>query len=271
MGLVTSTMAMAAPSTVATCLLAALLPLLLPVLQFGLVYRLWEEHAVVVRREACQNSCWDTVFKAGYETGAGSYKHVYFNATWQAGLMWALTLASSLLLYEAVRYLAALYMAGRLRPRLALLFLSSVYPHYYAFWTTWGYLNDDFYEQLPHQLLFTLTEAASSLLVLRLADLDQQASPRRLLAVAGVAGGHVLAAMWDQFLGNVMRGEGGLHQVLRDLGFMLPDILHIVIPLQELASVAAARHTRAAYLVPNSLAATTAATALAIWLLSLAL
>ena len=40
---------------------------------------------------------------------------------------------------------------------------------------------------------------------------------------------------------------------------------------QELASVAAARHTRAAYLVPNSLAATTAATALAIWLLSLAL
>lgn len=271
MGLVSSTAAMASPSTVATCLLAALLPLLLPLLQFGLVYRLWAEHAVEVRREACQNSCWDTVFKAGYETGAGSYKHVYFNATWQAGAMWALTLAAALLLYEAVRYLAALHLRGRLRPRLALLFLSSVYPHYYAFWTAWGYLNDDFYDQLAHQLLFTLTELVSTLLVLRLADRDQLASPARLLTVAGVAAGHVLAATWDQFAGNVLRGEGGTHQVLRDLGFMLPDILHILIPIQELSSVAAARHTRAAYLVPNSLAAATAATALAIWLLSLAL
>ena len=31
--------------------------------------------------------------------------------------------------------------------------------------------------------------------------------------VVGIAGGHVLAAAWDQFVGNVMRGEGGLHQV----------------------------------------------------------
>ena len=31
--------------------------------------------------------------------------------------------------------------------------------------------------------------------------------------IVGVAGGHVLAAAWDQFVGNVMRGEGGLHQV----------------------------------------------------------
>ena len=34
---------------------------------YGLV-RLWEEHAVEVKRDYCQNSCWDTVFKV--ETSA---------------------------------------------------------------------------------------------------------------------------------------------------------------------------------------------------------
>ena len=53
-----------------------LLPLLLPILQFGVVFRLWAHHGVNVTRDHCSNSCWDTNFKAGYETGAGIYKHV---------------------------------------------------------------------------------------------------------------------------------------------------------------------------------------------------
>ena len=58
-----------------------------------------------VNREECQNSCWDTNFKAGYETGIGSYKHVYFNTTWQAAVIWLVTVIAILSLYEAVRYL----------------------------------------------------------------------------------------------------------------------------------------------------------------------
>lgn len=45
--------------------LALLLPLLLPLVQFGLVYRLWAQHEVDVKRDYCQNSCWDTIFKVG--------------------------------------------------------------------------------------------------------------------------------------------------------------------------------------------------------------
>ena len=132
---------------------------------------------------------------------------------------------------------------------MALLALASIYPHYYGFWTLWGYFNDDFYEQVlvslmcshssniklqvQHQLLFSFTEAISTIMVLRLADSNLQASPQRLMVsglsitaanliiysqtsvqvIVGIAGGHVLAAAWDQFVGNVMRGEGGLHQV----------------------------------------------------------
>ena len=62
--------------------------------------------------------------------------------------MWALTLFAALLLYEASRHLLGVWIAGRLRWRMAILALASIYPHYYGFWTLWGYLNDDFYEQV---------------------------------------------------------------------------------------------------------------------------
>ena len=62
--------------------------------------------------------------------------------------MWALTLVFSLLLYEASKYLLRVWAAGRLRWRMAVLALASIYPHYYGFWTLWGYFNDDFYEQV---------------------------------------------------------------------------------------------------------------------------
>ena len=43
------------------------------------------------------------VIKAGYETGVGSYKHVYFNVTQHTLVIWTLTVLAIILLYEAVR------------------------------------------------------------------------------------------------------------------------------------------------------------------------
>ena len=82
--------------------------------------------------------------------------------------MWTLTLFSALLLYEASRYLLGVWIAGRLRWRMAILAFASIYPHYYGIWTLWGYLNDDFYEQVfyldshwfNHSLLLGSTSAA---------------------------------------------------------------------------------------------------------------
>jgi hypothetical protein len=52
---------------------------------------------------------------------------------------------------------------------------------------------------------------------------------------------------------------------------MLPDLLHIVVPLQELAVFARARSVQPAHLVSDRLALSTGGTSLAIWLLSLML
>ena len=52
---------------------------------------------------------------------------------------------------------------------------------------------------------------------------------------------HILASGWDQFVENVIKQEGELHQVMRDIGFMLPDILHIILPWGELKQMAKER------------------------------
>jgi len=182
--------------------------------------------------------------------------------------MWGLTLGVVIGCYEAVKYLVRLWLENTLRWRMLVLFVSAVFPHYYAFWAMWNYINDDFYSQVTHQLLFTSTELVSTLVVLHLADSGIQAQPVKLLVIIGIAGGHVLAAGWDQFVGNVLLQEGGLHQVLRDLGFMLPDLLHLYLPVRELQVYASKRRIYAAYLISNKMAAATLGTSAAIWCLS---
>ena len=42
---------------------------------------------------------------------------------------------------------------------------------------------------------------------------------------------HTLVNVSDQFIWNVFLLHGQLHQVLRDIGMILPDILHIILPI----------------------------------------
>ena len=42
---------------------------------------------------------------------------------------------------------------------------------------------------------------------------------------------HILVNVSDQFIWNVFLLHGQLHQVLRDIGMILPDILHIILPI----------------------------------------
>jgi len=230
------------------------LPIAIPFIQFGLIYKIWDEYAEEVDKDSCSNSCWDTVFKGGYERGAGIYKHIYFNATLQTFLIWSLTVVHVIVLYESIKYLITLALKSQLRYRMVLVFLSSVYPHYYSWWSYFNYFNDDFYSQFSHQLLFTITELASTLMVLYLANSNIKAGPVQLLFIITIAASHIFVSCWDQFINNVLLREGYLHQVLRDIGFMLPDIIHILLPVQELMLYGRKRGINAAYLISNKMA-----------------
>ncbi len=43
--------------------LGILVPILIPSIQFGLIFRIWDRYNKPVNRDMCACSCWDTVFK----------------------------------------------------------------------------------------------------------------------------------------------------------------------------------------------------------------
>lgn len=84
-------------------------------------------------------------------------------------------------------------------------------------WSYFNYWNDDYYSQWYHQLFFTSTEIASTVLVIHLADSRNTVTPMKALFVVSIAIVHVFAGGWDQFFMNVIRGEGDSHQVRTSL------------------------------------------------------
>lgn len=217
-----------------SCMLGCLGPALLPPIHIATLYYFWQEFSRRVDQRYCSCSCWDTVFKGTYESGIASYKHIYFNATFNTLKIWILTVFSIIVFYESVRRLVLLGLQNCLRYSMLILFISAIFSHYYSWWAYWNYWNDDYYMQWNHQLFFTSTELVSTFIVLQLADFKVPVTSRKALLIIGIAVLHVIAGSLDQFIHNVVKGEGYTHQVLRDINFMIPDILHVLLPLFEL-------------------------------------
>ena len=186
-----------------------------------------------------------------YEAGISGYKHMYFNATQQSAIIWLLTVVYVIALYESMKYLLQLFCRRELRYTMFVLFSSVVYSHYYTYWVYVNYFNDDFYSQFYHQLFFSCTELFSTITVLKLADVNVELTSGRLLIILDIAVLHVLTSGWDQFVTNVIKQEGGLHQVLRDLLFMIPDILHIAIAVYQLFQLAKSKKRPPTHLISN--------------------
>lgn len=185
-----------------------------------------------------------SVLSAGtYESGIASYKHMYFNATQNTMKMWLLIVIGVIALYECTKHLMQLLLQGKVRYTMIVLFLLSIFSHYYAWWAYLNYYNDEYYHQWNHQLFFTvspsfsehlekehllsctillillitdqITELISTSFVLHLANAENQVTARKTLSIVGIALLHILASGVDQFISNVFRGEGYPHQVDR--------------------------------------------------------
>ena len=173
-----------------------------------------------------------------YQVGPGSYKDVYFNTTATTFKIWLLTMTAVVMFYEAVKKIVKLILRGRLRYSMFVLFLSVMYSHYFTWWNFFNYLNDDYDEQWNHQVFFSLTELISTAVVLHLCERNNVCKPRLLFLILNIATVHILTSGVDQFLENVLFSRGASHQIVRDLGLMFADILHVVIPLWEVGRYA---------------------------------
>jgi hypothetical protein len=106
-----------------------------------------------------------------------------------------------------------------------------IHPHYYSWWSYLNYFNDDFYKQIVHQTFFTVTELTSSAIIVYMCLKTTTISPKLLIGVLSINIVHILIGGVDQFVKQLIFMEDNTFQRARNLGFLIPDVLHIVIPL----------------------------------------
>uniref|UniRef100_A0A8D8YUX8 Uncharacterized protein n=1 Tax=Cacopsylla melanoneura TaxID=428564 RepID=A0A8D8YUX8_9HEMI len=193
--------------------LSYLIPGLLLPLHIYTFYYFWSDYKRDVDKHLCSCSCWDTVFKGSYESGVASYKHVYFNATCTAFKMWLLSIVFIIVLYESMKLLIWLGLQWKLRISMCIIFLASIFPHYYTWWCFMNYYNDEYYHQWYHQLVFSISEMFSSCMILYLCNISHDTTRYKLCFIIGIALIHVCVSSVDQFVSNVLQGEGYSHQI----------------------------------------------------------
>ena len=167
--------------------------------------------------------------------GKTGYKHIYFNATLETLIIWTLTLFTIIIAYEAFKRLFNLYSAGNVRWRMLVLFVLDIYPNYYSYWTYFNYTNDGFYAQFYHQLFFTMTELFSTWNVFWLCSKDFPMTSGPVMAIVTISLIHILLGGVDQFFVQLILWQEHTFQKARNIGFVIPDILHIILTLQEIA------------------------------------
>lgn len=139
---------------------------------------------------------------------------MYFNATKNSLKIWITIVSGIIIFYETVKHLISLAFQNCLRWRMFILFVSSVFSHYYSWWVYINYWNDEFYTQWYHQFFFSITELLSTILVIHLADERKPVTRRKAFGIISIAILHILAGSLDQFITNVIKGKGYAHQVI---------------------------------------------------------
>lgn len=166
-----------------------------------------------------------------YQEWPAGYKNVYFNITLPTLAIWILLVCSIIISYETTKYLFNLYRQSRLRYSMLFLTVVSLYPHYYTFWAQFNIYNDGFYEQILHQMLFSVSELFSSSVIVFLCDNKTTVTILHIAVILTIASTHFVASCIDQFYVNVILKEGAIHQISRDVGFIISDISSISVPL----------------------------------------
>ena len=80
--------------------------------------------------------------------------------------------------------------------------------------------------------MFAITELIVTAIVLNLCNRDNEFSSSKLCTIVTISLVHIIVSGMDQFIAQIIHGEGYLFQNIRDVGLMGPDVLHVLIPLR---------------------------------------
>ncbi|XP_050403665.1 uncharacterized protein LOC126819581 [Patella vulgata] len=217
-------------------LLGALILIFLPFLHIGVFYSMiWVPDKPPIDRSSCTCSCFDTIFRGRYEApGAVSYKHVYFNATKETFKIWIFTVLFVLMTYESIKYLYKLCRVGKVRKTMFVLYLANIYPHYYSWWSFFSYYNEEIFQFYSNHFYFMMTEIIVTVVVLNLCNAESEIASWKILLIITINSMHIMISLSNQFITHVIHGRGQQFQNARNIGLMIPDVLHILIPVFDL-------------------------------------
>ncbi|ESP02455.1 hypothetical protein LOTGIDRAFT_237959 [Lottia gigantea] len=214
--------------------LAVCFLIFIPYIHIGVIHlKIWARDKTPVNETKCRCSCFDTVLRGSYENPGENvkYKSVYVNATRETFMIWTVTVLFMLAFYESVQYLCRVFISGKTRIPMFLLFLANFYPQYYSWFSLFNYFNERFYSLFFNHTFFILTELIVSAVVLNLFNAENHLTSRKILTLVTISSIHIMVNATDQFIDQVIYGHGKLFQNARNLGLMIPDILHLVISL----------------------------------------
>ncbi|KAM3579165.1 hypothetical protein VKS41_008386 [Umbelopsis sp. WA50703] len=187
-------------------------------------------------KSQCSCDCWDRRFKGEYYGATRDYKAIYFNMTSQSVHVFMWTLLYILLVEQFVRKCIHHILDRSIRYHILLLSIPGFYGNYYNWWSTWNYLNDEFYVMFSTQMFFNVTEFIPSLSLYFL--LDANAKPSKLLTQAsiGISMAHLLLSLSDQGWYHIATISG---KIQRDIAFIVSDVVLLVINIGELSKLRA--------------------------------
>jgi len=219
------------PKFLASALATAII-VLLPFLHIGVFYMMiWVPDKPKVNKNECTCNCFDTIFRGQYEMpGFSTYKHIYFNSTPTTFKIWVLTVLCILMCYESVKYLFHVHQTSSFRKSWMALYLINIYPHYYTWWSFFSYYNEQFFTYFFHHVFFSVTEILVTAVVLNLCSRKNEVKGWKILLILAVSLVHIIVSGLDQFIAHVLQGQGRNFQNARNVGLMVPDLLHVIIP-----------------------------------------
>jgi hypothetical protein len=187
-------------------------------------------------RDECSCDCWDRKYKGEYYGATRDYKAVYFNMTNAAVYVFLWTLLYILLIEQFIRKCVNLIINQKIRYDILLLSIAGFYGNYYNWWSTWNYLNDEFYMMFRTQMFFNLTEFIPSISLYVLVDTDAKPSKKFMLVSAAVSIAHLFLSLSDQGWYHIATITG---KIQRDIAFIISDVILLAINFRELAKMRA--------------------------------
>lgn len=199
---------------------ALFLPFALAVQTIGMG---WPQYDV--NKETCTCSCFDSRFKGGLHAHfPPSYKHWYFNMTFQSFLLWLWLVIGIAFCQQAVERIIRCVTAQTLNIIPLLLFLIALYSNFYGFWCVFNYVNDEFYPMMRSQAFFWATEMIVAATLLIHVEAARKTSDFHVDVCCSICCVHLLLAGFEGVVRGAFMRDLGLRN-FRDIFLTSSDLL----------------------------------------------